>query len=106
MPLLSLAKMYILLYEKMSIYLCQKKYKQSYLLQRRYHITDGNRQQIQHQTLRGNLTHVGPEHPLYGNLHPLVLHIHQHLAPDAYKRENIDKYGEQPQCRLSSSIEQ
>jgi len=27
------AKMYILLYEKMSIYLCQKMYKQSYLLQ-------------------------------------------------------------------------
>ena len=32
MPSLSPAKMYILLYEKMSIYLCQKKYKQSYLL--------------------------------------------------------------------------
>ena len=27
------ARMYILLYEKMSIYLCQKMYKQSYLLQ-------------------------------------------------------------------------
>ena len=33
MPLYSPAKMYILLYEKMSIYLCQKMYKQSYLLQ-------------------------------------------------------------------------
>ena len=35
MPLYSPAKMYILLYEKMSIYLCQKMYKQSYLLQDR-----------------------------------------------------------------------
>ena len=33
MPLRFTAKMYILLYEKMSIYLCQKMYKQSYLLQ-------------------------------------------------------------------------
>ncbi len=32
MPLHFKAKMYILLYEKMSIYLCQKMYKQSYLL--------------------------------------------------------------------------
>ena len=32
MPLYSPARMYILLYEKMSIYLCQKMYKQSYLL--------------------------------------------------------------------------
>ena len=28
--------MYILLYEKMSIYLCQKMYKQSYLLHKNY----------------------------------------------------------------------
>ncbi len=34
MPFLFPAKKYILLYEKMSIYLCQKKYKQSYLLQK------------------------------------------------------------------------
>ena len=34
MPLHFKAKMYILLYEKMSIYLCQKMYKQSYLLHR------------------------------------------------------------------------
>ncbi|RNC66157.1 DNA-binding protein [Proteiniphilum sp. X52] len=33
MPLYSPARMYILLYQKMSIYLCQKLYKQSYLLQ-------------------------------------------------------------------------
>ena len=40
MPLYSLAKKYILLYEKMSIYLCQKKYKQSYLLHRVGHEAD------------------------------------------------------------------
>lgn len=34
MPLLFPAKMYILLYEKRYIYLCQKLYKQSYLLHR------------------------------------------------------------------------
>ena len=55
MPLYSLAKKYILLYEKMSIYLCQKMYKQSYLLQCPFML----RRVVHDTTKRGRIVVLG-----------------------------------------------
>ena len=59
-------------------------------------IADGHCFQIQQEALRGDLADIGTENTLHGNLHLLVLHVHQHLTPNAHQRQQYGQQGEQP----------
>ena len=61
-----------------------------------YEVAHCQRAQVVQQTLGSDLVHLCAKDPLDGNLHPLVLHIHQHLSPDAHQGEQHGQQGEEP----------